>query len=208
MKDILTKEELKIIDLFRKDLFGRYTIREVMKKINKKSYNWVFRAVKKLNSLGIINLSAKGGSNICSVNLSNPLTFNYLALIENLGVFKKLPMKNILELLDSVPLNYFTFIITGSYAEGQATKKSDLDIVVLVENKEDSKNVFAILKNKGELMIPKAHIYVFTRKEFLRMLLDKEQNYAKLIFENRIIIFGAESYYLILKEAIENGFKG
>ena len=48
-------------------------------------------------------------------------------------------------------------------------------------------------------MIPPAHIYVFTKNEFLEMLLNKEQNYAKLIFE-KDFDFGAENYYLIIKE--------
>ena len=45
------------------------------------------------------------------------------------------------------------------------------------------------------------------KMNFLEMLLNKEQNYAKLIFE-KDFDFGAENYYLIIKEAIENGFKG
>jgi len=167
-----------------------------------------FRAVNKLNKEGIINIQTKGGSNICSINIGNQLTLNYLSLLERLNIPKKLPTKNILELISVIPISYFTFIITGSYAEGKATKKSDLDVVVLVENKEDSKKVFAILRNKGELMIPPAHIYVFSKDEFLKMLFDKEENYGKQIFKNNIIFFGAENYYLILKEAIENGFRG
>ncbi|MEK6823840.1 MAG: nucleotidyltransferase domain-containing protein [Nanoarchaeota archaeon] len=205
---IITKEELKIVELFKNNLFGEYTIREIMKKINKKSYNWIFRAVDKLKKMGIIKVKTKGASSICSVDLDNQLTLNYFSLLEKLSISKKLPMKNILELIGSIPIVYFSFIIAGSYAEGKATKKSDLDVVVLVENKDDSKKIFTILKNKGELMIPPAHIYVFTKNEFLEMLLNKEQNYAKLIFEKKILIFGAENYYLIIKEAIENGFKG
>lgn len=204
---MLTKEEIKIIELFRKDLFKSYTIKELAEKINKKSYGWVFNAIKKLNISGIINLEPKGGSSICSINLKNELTLNYLALLENFGIQKPLPMKNILELINVVPVSYFTFIITGSYAEGKATKKSDLDVVVIVENREDSKKILVVLKNKGELMIPKIHAYVFTKEEFLKMLLDKGENYGKEVFRNRIIFFGAENYYLILKEAIENGFK-
>ena len=179
-----------------------------MMKINKKSYSWVFRAVNKLKKEGIINMQPKGGSHICSINLNNQLTLNYLSLLEKSNIPKKLPMKNILELIDSIPVSYFTFIISGSYAEGKATKKSDLDVAVLVENKEDSKKVFTLLKNKGELMIPPAHIYVFTKEEFLKMLLDKEQNYGKLVFRKRVLIFGTENYYLIIKEAIKNGFRG
>ncbi len=205
---IITKEELKIIELFRNDLFSEHTIRGIMKKINKKSYNWIFRAVNKLKKMGIIKVKTKGSSSLCSVDLDNQLTLGYFSLLEKMNISKKLPMKNILELIDSIPIVYFSFIIAGSYAEGKATKKSDLDVVVLVENKEDSKKVFAVLKNKGELMIPKAHIFVFSKEEFLQMLLEKDANYGKEVYKNRVIIFGAENYYLILKEAIDNGFKG
>ena len=205
--ETLTKEELKIVELFRKNLWGSYTIKEVMRNINKKSYNWVFHKINKLNKIGIVSIESKGNLRICTINLNCPLTLTYFSLLEKLRINKKIPLENILELIESIPLTYFTFMITGSYAEGKATKKSDLDIVVLVENKEDSKKVFAILKNNGEIMIPKVHVYVFTKEEFLKMLLNNEQNYAKLILENNLIVFGAENYYLILKQAIKNGFK-
>lgn len=205
---ILTKEEMKIIWLFRNNLLGKYTIREIMKAINKKSYNWVFRAVEKLKNIDIISIETKGYSNICSLNLNSMLALTYLSLLEQTIVNEKLPLKDIRALINSVPIRYFSFIITGSYAEGKQTGKSDLDVVIITENKEDAKKVFAVLKNKGELMIPKAHIYAFTKEEFLEMLLEKEENYGKQIFHNKIVIFGAENYYLILREAIENGFKG
>ncbi len=205
---ILTKEEMKIIELFRNDLFGRYTIRELSRKINKKSYNWVFKAIEKLKALGIVKIEIKGYSNICSINLENVLALIYLALSEQTRMTEKLPLRNIKKLIDSMPAAYFTFIITGSYAEGKQTSKSDLDVVVIVDNKEDSQKNFAVLKNKGELMVPKAHAFVFSKEEFLKMLLEKEENYGKQIFRNKIIAFGAENYYLILKEAMDNGFKG
>ena len=206
---MLTKEEIKIIDLFRGDLFESYTIRKIMKNLSKKSYNWVFKAVKKLNKMEIINTKKKGHSNICSINLDNNLTLVYFSILEELNTSsKKLPRKNISELIDSIPLSYFTFIVAGSYATGKITKKSDLDVVILVEDKINVKKILTILKNKGELMIPEVHPYVFTKSEFLQMLLSDEENYGKMIFKKRLILFGAENYYLILKEAYKNGFKG
>lgn len=206
---MLTKEEIKIVDLFRKNLFKSYTIIEIMKKISKKSYHWTFNAVEKLKKLGLISMNRRGYSNICSVNLDNNFTLTYLSFLDELEAnFKKLPKSNIIKLINAVPLSYFTFIITGSYALGKATKKSDMDVVVLVEDNVEIKKILTILKNKGELMVPEVHPYVFTKTEFLRMLLSEEQNYGKLIFKNRIIFFGAENYYLIVKEAIKNGFKG
>ena len=206
---MLTKEEIKIIKIFENDLCKSYTIRNLMKKISKKSYSWTFKAVKKLTKLGIINIVKKGKSNLCSINLNNNFTLIYLSLLEQIKVnSKKLPKKNISELINSIPLSYFTFIVTGSYASGKATKKSDLDVVVLVEDKINTKKILTILKNKGELMIPEVHPYVFTKSEFLQMLLSDEENYGKMIFKNKLIIFGAENYYLIIKQAIKNGFKG
>lgn len=204
---ILTKEEMQIIELFRKDLLKRYTIREIMREINKKSYSWVFNSVKKLEKLSIITIEKKGHSAICSLNI-NGLSLTYLSLSEQERITKKLPLKNINKLLEVIPAAYFTFLITGSYASGKETSKSDLDVVAIVENREDTKKIYPIIKNKGELMVPKAHVYVFSKKEFLQMLLDKEENYGKEIYRSKIIIFGAENYYLIIKEAIENGFKG
>ena len=205
---MLTKEEMKIIGLFRTGLFKQYTIREIAKNINKKSYNWVFKAIGKLKELEIIKSETKGNSSICSINLESNLTLIYLSLLEQTRIDEKLPLKNIKVLVDSIPVKYYTFIITGSYANGKQTSKSDLDVAIITENKEDAKKVSVVLRNKGELMIPKAHIFVFSREEFFKMLLEKEENYGKQAFRNSIIVFGAENYYLILKEAIENGFKG
>jgi predicted nucleotidyltransferase len=137
------------------------------------------------------------------------LALIYLSLIEEFALRrKKLPTQNIAELIGSIPLSYFTFIVAGSFAQGKATKKSDLDIVVIVEDGINTSKILAILKNKGELMIPEAHPYVFTKSEFLQMLMSHEENYGKMVYRNRLIAFGAHNYYLIIREAIKNGFKG
>ncbi|MFH0831350.1 MAG: nucleotidyltransferase domain-containing protein [archaeon] len=206
---MLTKEEIKIIDLFRKDLFRSYTIREIMKRTSKKSYPWTFNSVRKMEKMGLIDMAKKGYSNICSLSLDNSYTITYLAFLDELEAnSRKLPRDNIIQLINAVPLSYFTFMVAGSYAAGKATEKSDIDVVVLAEDGTETKKILTILKNKGELMVPEAHPYVFTKTEFLNMLLNEEQNYGKLIFKNRIIFFGAENYYLIVKKAIKNGFKG
>jgi len=77
-----------------------------------------------------------------------------------------------------------------------------------VENKVDVKKMFNVLKNKSLLMIPKVDLYVFSRKEFLEMLLDNQENLGKQFFEKGLILFGSESYYQIVMEAEKNGFRG
>jgi len=206
---MLTKEELKIMDFFREDLFRKYSIREIMRELSKKSYSGVFNIIKKLEKLAIIQIEERGHANICSLNLNNSKTLNYLSLIEQLNAIsaKHLPQKNIKELVSAIKTPFFIFLITGSYANRKHTAKSDLDIVVIIDDSTDKRGLKATLR-KGELMIPNVHPYVFTVSEFLEMLTNKEENYGKEIARNKMVIYGAHAYYRILKEAIEYGYKG
>ena len=68
---MLTKEEIKIIDFFRKDLFKKYSIRKIMIKLSKKSYSGVFNIIKKLKKIGIVKIEKIGHTNICSLDLNN-----------------------------------------------------------------------------------------------------------------------------------------
>lgn len=202
---MLTEKELRVIDLFRKNLFGTFTISEVSRMIKGASYPWVFNTVKKLSRLGIISLDTKGHSKIAGINLNSALAIKYLSLLDGLEAGeRKIP--NINEIFKMVNTAYFTLIVAGSYAKGTQTKASDLDVAVVTNG--DTKSILNTLINKGGLLIPEAHPYVFTEKEFLDMLLAKEENYAKLIFKNRLIFFGAENYYLIINEAGKHGFTG
>ena len=103
-------------------------------------------------------------------------------------------------------LSRYLVIITGSYAKKEATKNSDLDVVVVVDN-ENPLGIQKLLDNLMFLFHPKVHLYVFKAKDFIEMLLSKEENYGKEIFRNHLILKNAYIYYEILKEAIENGFK-
>lgn len=206
---MITKESSKIIKILSEKISESYPISELAEKAGKKSYAWTFNLVKKLQKEKVIEITKKRKINFCKLNLDNPITLNYLAISEILNFKDKtLPFKEINKIFSIISVPYFTLIITGSYVKGTATKKSDLDIVIIVSDETNSKEILNILIQKGQLMIPKIHPYVFKKSEFLEMLLDKEINYGKLVNENRIIIFGAENYYLILKEAVENGFRG
>lgn len=206
---MLTKEELKVLDLFRRNLFKHYTMRGVMKALSKTSYGGIFDIIKKLKKLKIINIEKKGHSYLCNLNLKNNLTLNYLSLLEKFNALSKkhLPHKNIDELIKKIKTPFFIFIVTGSYAKNKQTSKSDLDVVIIIDDEVDKRIINTSLK-KGKLMMPEVHQYIFTRSEFLKMLINKEFNYGKEIAKNKIIIYGAYAYYRILEEAIDFGYKG
>ena len=61
---MLTRKELEIIEIFRKDLFRKETIRGIMKAVSKSSYPWTFNTVKKLIKENILLFETKGKSTI------------------------------------------------------------------------------------------------------------------------------------------------
>ena len=204
---MLTEKELRIVELYRKDIFATYPIREIMKALGTSSYNWEHTAVKKLIKEGIVTAEEKGKAIICRINLDSQSAISHLSYVEEIrGIKVEIP--HIKKVLDMIDPNYFTLLVAGSYAKGKATKESDIDIVVIVGNKEEVKPLINRLKREGELMIPEIHPYVFTDDEFYLMLLSKEGNYGKEIFMNHLIMHGAEGYYNIIKKAVQNGFKG
>lgn len=202
---MLTKKELKIIDLFRSNVLASFTIREIMKKLDNNSYNWTHTAIKTLEKENIIILNKKGSSQLCTINLNEQKVISYLSLLEETNPLnKKIP--NIDKIINLTNLDTHILIIAGSYVNNTFTKDSDLDIVIIIDKKEEKKWVLNKLSNEGDLLIPKLHPYVFTKDEFLEMLKNKETNYGKEIVKKHLIIFGAELYFRILKEAIKYGY--
>ena len=68
------------------------------------------------------------------------------------------------------------FIVTGSYAKKTQTKKSDLDVVIICDNNVNPKSIMAEIVFEAEVSMPVVEPYVFMRKEFMQMLLDKSEN--------------------------------
>ncbi len=204
---MITNKELRIIDLFKKDIFAKYSIREIMNKLKNGSYNWTYIAVQKLHKEGIIVFEQIGNTTLCSINLDSEEALLYLALLEQEEI-KKRKIPNVEKLKKLIPTNYNTLIVGGSYAAGTQNLKSDLDVAVIVGKEVDKRPIQNVLKNEGDLMHPRLHSYVFTEDEFFEMLVVKEENYGKEIFRKHILLSGAESFYRIVKGAHSNGFDG
>jgi len=65
-----------------------------------------------------------------------------------------------------------------------------------------------LIENLTSLYLPKIHAFVITQKDFKEMLLDSKANFGKEMFKSRLLFKNTFRYYELLKEAIENGFRG
>ncbi len=203
---MFTPKELRILDRFRKEPFANYTIREIMLKLKTKSYSWTHATVRKLEKENILTLERKGPSQLCTLNLNEQKAITYLSMLEELSTQRR-KIPNLSEILSLMPFDFHILIITGSYAEGTFTDESDLDVVVVLESKEERKWLLNRLLSKGNLMIPQLHPYVFTREEFIEMLTNREANYGKEIERKHLVVSGAELYFRLVREAVRDGYR-
>jgi predicted nucleotidyltransferase len=200
----ISKNEIKILELFRKELFLRSSIREIMNKIKSRSYQRVYEAVDELVKKNVLVSDKIGNTNLISLNLSREAILWVSFLDEKEG--NKIP--NYTKILDIKEISDYLILVTGSYASGKQNKKSDMDLVIIIPDKEDVVAIQKLVENKTMLFVPSVHLYVFRKKDFIEMLKDKKDNYGKETVKNKIILKNAQMFYELVKEAVENGYKG
>src|SRR3989344_4208282 len=195
-----SKNKLEIMNLFRKNIFLKANIREISKRLNKKSYQRIYDAVKELEKEGILKLERVGKSDVVSLELNNKsvLHLSYMDEKEALG---KIP--NYDKLMNLKDISNYLLIVTGSYAKGNTTKSSDLDLVIIVPDNQKPIEIQKQVENLTLLFRPKIHLYVLNDKDMIEMLLYKKENYGKEIYRNHLIIKNAHLYYDIMREILE-----
>jgi len=201
--EIQSKNELKILNLFRSNLFLRASIRDIMKKLKSKSYQRIHEAIQNLVTKNILKSEKMGANSVISLNFSREAMRNFAYLDEH----EASDLPNYSKIMEIKEISDYLILVTGSYARGNFTKKSDLDLVIIVPDKENPVFVQKLVENITLLYLPKVHLYVFTKKDFIEMLKDKSQTYGKEIVENRKILKNAQIFYELVKEAVESGYK-
>jgi len=205
---MITKE-YTIIEPFTREPWKALTFKQVKDLSRNKSDNYVHTILKKFVNDEILTENKVG--NVILYSLSKNVfalnTMGYVSEYKSKQA-KHLPHKNIQKLLSKIKTPFYSFVITGSYAKKNQKHSSDLDVVIICDDKQKPNTILSQIKLESELMTPEAHPYVFTKSEFLQMLLSKEENYGKEVVRNNLIITGAKQFYSIMMEGIENGFNG
>jgi predicted nucleotidyltransferase len=190
------------MNLFRKNIFLRKTIREISI-ILEKDYPNTYNAIIELEKEGFVKIEKIGKSKLCHIELNQKTVSLFSFLDEQESFEMKIP--NINKILDVKEFNEGIILVTGSYVTRNQTKASDLDVILIVKEKAFEKQ--KLFENITSLMIPKVHVLVFTYKDFIDMLLDKKPNLGKEIFNKRLIFKNTTKYYNLINEAIEHGFR-
>ncbi len=203
-----SKKELLLIKPLLKEPWREFTLTEIKRSSGNKSHHYVFEALKQFSSFGILKEEKRGNTNNYRLNeLSTDIS--YLVLLEALirQERKDIPFNNVLKVVEKIKNKFYSLFVVGSYAEKKQKPNSDMDLAIIIPDTE-SKKPYEVALKEGEFTIPEIHGLVFSETELLLMLTNKEFNFGKEIVKKHVLIAGAEPYYKILFEALQNGFKG
>jgi predicted nucleotidyltransferase len=201
---MLSKNQVQILDLFRKNLFLKATMLEIMHKLRKKSYQRVYEAVQELSRKNMIQATKYGNSTLCELKLT-PETISTLTFLEEQEALTK-GIPHIKEIVELKEFSEDIMLVVGSYAKGTAKKRSDIDLLIITRGNAFSKQKLA--ENLTALFKPKVHPVVVSHSDYVGILLEKGENYGKEALKSRALFRNASQYFELIKEAIEHGFRG
>ncbi|MBI2631495.1 nucleotidyltransferase domain-containing protein [Candidatus Pacearchaeota archaeon] len=204
---MISNEKIKLLEVWRKNPFRELSIAEIMKESKKKTKTWVFNSLKLLVNNNILISIRKANIDIYSLNLENPLSLQFLQYLETQNNLAFSQIKIISGIIEQIPIKNYSIIVFGSYAENKQTKSSDLDICLLIDNKETEKKIKPYVNEIKLNHAVKIDENYITFDDFIKMLLRDEGNLAKQIFIKRRLFYNSEIYYQLLKEAKKNGFR-
>ena len=204
---MIPNEQINLLRVWKDNLFAGFSISEILKRSKKRTKTWVFNTLKLFVKNKILNSERKGNLDLYSLNLHNPISIQLLHYVDaqdNIG-FPQL--KVISWIIEQSTVKNFSLLVFGSYAENKSAKKSDLDLCLLLENKDMEKKITPYLQDVKLTTTLKIDEHYITCSEFVEMLLREEENLGKQIFRKHKLFYNPDTYYQLLIEAHKHGFR-
>ena len=184
---MLTKTQLKIMEIFVSEINEKFSIKQISE-ILKKPYPLVHRSIVLLVS---DNFIIKDKRNFLSLNYKeNHLEISYIESLRTKEFLKKnkINMLFVKDVLKSIGLDYFTFLIFGSSVQKQ--KPRDIDILIIIEDKNKINSIEKILHNIASNFSQKYDINVISIESVYEMLAKRDEaNIMNETFNNHILIY-------------------
>jgi len=205
---MLTKKQLKILNIFQNNNFKELTWKQVKELSKEKSSSVIQDAIKAFLTEELITEEKIGTSKLYAVNHKNNKVYTYFETYNKESLPKQV-LRSIKELEDSLDKHtpFYSIVIFGSYAIREQKKDSDLDIAIFIEQEDKRKIVEAVFKSMETKSFIKIDGHVITKEEFLEMLKVDYENLGKEIARKHLIIHNPVIFYSLIKEGVKHGFK-
>jgi predicted nucleotidyltransferase len=93
-------------------------------------------------------------------------------------------------------------ILFGSHVKGTASKRSDLDVLFVVQNKDAEKEISSAVGSVARITPIGIHDVILTSEEFAQLLRERKPNVAWEAVDDRIVPYGAEPLFKFLEDVM------
>ena len=173
-----------------------YHIRELSKSLNI-PYGMVYREIKNLVSLGILNERKVGKITLISPN-KNLAYFNDLKgiIVKTAGIAE--PLKEALSGIEGIRYA----LIFGSFARGDETEKSDVDVLIIGD--ADEEKILRELRKLEKDLEREINYILWKEEEFLDRVKNKHHLLVDIASNPIIMLVGDENEFQeILRRAVK-----
>ena len=214
MSEVLTPKVISILRTMHSNVEKWYYTRELA--MLAKVSTWVVsKEFSRLIKEGMVQQKSEGREKFFKLNLANPKTRKMCELFET-DKREKLYKENrrlawVLEdftkRISEFAPEVQSIILFGSVARGDATPRSDIDVLILAPNSEEhqfKKLMDSVDRMAGEVsgrhpakLVP----VVMMMKDFEQSIKDKKR-FAADVLKDGIVLFGQEKYYYLLSRVM------
>jgi predicted nucleotidyltransferase len=186
----INQTTLKILGLFRNDYKTSFYLREIARNVHIDA-KAVGLQLNRLEKVNIVKSLHKGKNKEHTLNLNNFLTLYYLVLAETFTTLEYLNRNFEIKKLAGETNEKMgkTAILFGSFAKENMTKESDIDMLIIDNEKSD----LTILKELGNLLSREVTVKLMSEEQFTNGLVVKDP-LVQEIATNHIILKGIDNY--------------
>ncbi len=205
---MITEKQLKIFEVFARKPFAEFTRKQVKKELREKSNNALALAINLLKKEEVLIEKKVGKSGLLTLNLSNDLTYYYLALCnhQRAGKAIKDAVKKLKDEIDAIT-QFYSIVVFGSYAVNEQKPSSDMDVAIFIDGREKRKHIEAAINSAKLKMLAEVDAQVIPKAEMIEMLTNDEENLGKQIARKHLAVHNHQIFYNIIKEGMKRGFR-
>lgn len=175
------------------------SISELKREANESSNNMMSQAIKQWKEEGILEEIKIGRNILLRIDTANEKALQWLILtsFENIPEKVRKTIKKTQQAFTERGLLWYSLVLFGSHAQEKASNQSDIDLLVLAEQTQKTREA----ANTATRTIPRIDLHIHTPEEFKEMLDDDEENLAKLIATNHKAIHNPRPFYEIIERS-------
>jgi predicted nucleotidyltransferase len=185
----INQTTLLILGLYRSNYNASFHLREAARQTQTdvKAIQLQFKMLEKIN---VVSSIQKGRNKNYSLNLNNYLTKYYMILAETFAsityLSKNFEVKKLIsEISDKISGSVLLF---GSFAKGEMTQESDIDLLVISDRKPD----LDVVREAGRLMGREISVKSTTEEKFVEGLTNNDPLMLE-IAANHVILKGVDT---------------